>query len=104
MVAQIARSELLRNLDFHRLTAVCEWLNTLPVYMFKGELTAALMLYAYEAADLSSVDHSVRIVLNYQASLEEPLVHESFIELVEQVRSQQPPRELVEFLARDTTH
>lgn len=94
----------MKNLDFHRLSAVCAWINTLPVYMFKGELTAALMIFAYDAQDLGTVDHAVRIVLNYQASLEEPLVHEAFLELVEQVKSQQPPPELVAFLARETTH
>ena len=65
-------SDSLKNLDFNRLSVVCAWLNTLPVYMFKGELTAALILYAYDAVDLDAVDHAVRIVLNYQASLEQP--------------------------------
>jgi len=94
----------LKNLDFHRLSAVCAWINTLPIYMFKGELTASLMLYAYDAPDLGAVDHAVRIVLNYQASLKEPLTYEAFLDLVEKVKSQQPPAELVAFLARETTH
>jgi hypothetical protein len=94
----------LKNLDFNRLSVVCAWLNTLPVYMFKGELTAALILYAYDAVDLDAVDHAVRIVLNYQASLEQPLGFEEFLKLVEQVKSERPPAELVAFLARDTTH
>lgn len=97
-------SELLKNLDFHRLSVVCAWINTLPVYMFKGELTASLMLYAYDAPELEAVDHAVRIVLNYQASLEEPLAYDAFLALVEQVKGQQPPPELVAFLARETTH
>ena len=40
--------------------------------MFHGELTAALILYAYDKPDLNAVDHAVRMVLNYQASLEQP--------------------------------
>ena len=42
--------------DFDRLSAVCAWINTLPVYMFSGELTAALLLLAYEEDDLDVVD------------------------------------------------
>ena len=45
--------------DFDRLSAVCAWINTLPVYMFSGELTAALLLLAYEEDDLDVVDHAV---------------------------------------------
>ena len=92
------------SLDFDRLAKVCAWLNTLPVYMFQGQLTAALLLYAYNKADLSSVDHAVRVVLNYQASLEQPIDHQRFIETVEQVLRQQPPAALVAFLAREVTH
>jgi hypothetical protein len=62
------------------------------------------MLYAYDAPDLGAVDHAVRIVLNYQASLLEPLAYEAFLDLVEKVKIQQPPAELVTFLARETTH
>ena len=94
----------MNNLDFDRLSAVCGWLATLPVYMFQGELTAALILYAYENPDLGEVDHAVRMVLNYQASLQQPLYHQTFIEIVEQVMEQQPPPELVAFLAREVTH
>ena len=32
------------------------------------ELTAALVLFAYQHSDLGAVDHAARIVLNYQAS------------------------------------
>lgn len=94
----------MKNLNFDRLSAVCEWINTLPVYMFKGELTASLMLYAYDAPDLDAIDDAVRIVLNYQASLDQPLDYEGFLDLVEQVKGQQPPAEIVAFLARETTH
>lgn len=93
-----------QHVDFGRLSAVCGWLNTLPVYMFSGELTAALVLFAYERSDLGAVDHAARIVLNFQASLEAPLTHEQFIEMVEQVMDNNPPASLVEFLARETTH
>jgi hypothetical protein len=92
------------NLNFDRLSEVCGWLTTLPVYMFQGELTAALILYGYDKPDLGAVDHAVRMVLNYQASLEQPLHHQSFIEIAEQVMEQQPPPELVAFLAREFTH
>ena len=94
----------LNNLNFDRLSEVCGWLTTLPVYMFHGELTAALIVYAYERPDLNAVDHAVRMVLNYQASLEQPLHHKAFIDMVEQVLAQQPPPELVAFLAREVTH
>ena len=94
----------LNHLNFDRLSEVCTWLTTLPVYMFHGELTAALILYAYDKPDLNAVDHAVRMVLNYQASLEQPLHHQSFVEIVAQVMAQQPPPELVAFLARDVTH
>ena len=94
----------MNSLDFERLAEVCTWLNTLPVYMFRGQLTAALLLYAYDKTDLSSVDHAVRVVLNYQASLEQPMDHRRFIETVEQVFQQQPPAALVAFLAREVTH
>lgn len=94
----------MNHLNFDRLSEVCAWLTTLPVYMFHGELTAALILYAYDKPDLNAVDHAVRMVLNYQASLEQPLHHQSFVEIVEQVMAQQPPPELVAFLARDVTH
>ena len=90
--------------DFDRLSAVGAWINTLPVYMFSGELTAALLLLAYEEDDLDVVDHAVRMVLNYQASLEAPMRHEGFIEMVRQVRAESPPEALVRFLARETTH
>ena len=46
----------MNNLNFDRLSDVCGWLTTLPVYMFHGELTAALILYAYDKPDLSAVD------------------------------------------------
>ena len=94
----------MNTVNFDRLSDVCGWLTTLPVYMFHGELTAALILYAYDKADLISVDHAVRMVLNYQASLEQPLHHRAFIDIVEQVMAQQPPPELVAFLAREITH
>lgn len=98
----------MNNLDFHRLSTVCGWLNTLPLYMFQGELTASLMLHAYAALEdggrLESMDHGVRMVLNYQASLEQPLHHQQFVEILEQVLAGQPPEELVAFLARETTH
>ena len=90
--------------DFDRLSAVGAWINTLPVYMFSGELTAALLLLAYEKDDLDVVDHAVRMVLNYQASLQAPMHHEGFIEMVEQVMSGTPPEVLVRFLAREVTH
>ena len=90
--------------DFDRLSAVCAWINTLPVYMFSGELTAALLLLAYEEDDLDVVDHAVRMVLNYQASLEAPMHHEGFIEMVKQVKSKTPPEPLVRFLAREAIH
>jgi hypothetical protein len=32
------------------------------------------------------------------------LTYEAFLDLVEKVKSQQPPAELVAFLARETTH
>ena len=89
--------------DFDRLSAVGAWINTLPVYMFSGELTAALLLLAYED-DLDVVDHAVRMVLNYQASLQAPMHHEGFIEMVKQVMSGTPPEALVRFLAREATH
>ena len=90
--------------DFEQLSKVCHWLNTLPVYMFSGELTAALILYACGRTDMSEVDHAVRVVLNYQASFVEPMEHQKFIETVKLVLSQQPPHELVAFLGRDVTH
>ena len=93
-----------QHVDFERLSEVCGWLNTLPVYMFRGELTAALVLFAYQHSDLGAVDHAARIVLNYQASLEAPLAHEHFVSRVERVMENEPPAELVEFLARDATH
>ena len=94
----------MNNLNFDRLSDVCGWLTTLPVYMFQGELTAALILYAYDKPDLSAVDHAVRMVLNYQASLEQPMHHQAFIDIVEQVMAQRPPPELIAFLAREVTH
>ena len=93
-----------QHVDFERLSAVCGWLNTLPVYMFSGELTAALVLFAYEQSDLGALDHAARIVLNFQASLETPLPHEQFVAMVAQVMDNDPPAALVEFLARETTH
>ena len=90
--------------DFDRLSAVGAWINTLPVYMFSGELTAALLLLAYEEDDLGAVDHAVRMILNYQASFEAPMHHEEFIEMVKQVMDQNPPEALVRFLAREATH
>ncbi len=90
--------------DFDRLSTVCAWINTLPVYMFSGELTAALVLLAYEEDDLDVVDHAVRMVLNYQASLQAPMHHEGFIEMVKQVMLGTPPEALVRFLAREATH
>ena len=92
------------SLDFARLSDICRWLNALPVYMFSGELTAALLVFAYDQADLSELDHAVRMVLNYQASLEEPMQHDRFIEIVELVLTKQPPQELVAFSGRDVTH
>ena len=94
----------MNNLNFDRLSEVCGWLTTLPVYMFQGELTAALILYGYDKPDLGAVDHAVRMVLTSQASLEQPLHHQTFIEIVEQVMEHQPPPELVAFLAREFTH
>ena len=93
-----------QHVDFDRLSEVCGWLNTLPVYMFSGELTAALVLFAYQHSDLGAVDHAARIVLNYQASLEAQLPHEEFISMLEQVLANKPPVALVEFLTRDATH
>ena len=93
-----------QHVDFERLSAVCGWLNTMPVYMFSGELTARLMMFAYAHADLGAVDHAARIVLNFQASLEAPLPHEQFIVMVEQVIDNRPPVALVEFLSREATH
>ena len=90
--------------DFDRLSVVGAWINTLPVYMFSGELTAALVLLAYEEDDLGPVDHAVRVVLNYQASLEAPMQHERFIEMVKQVMARKAPEVLVQFLAREATH
>ena len=48
-----------QHVDFERLSEVCGWLNTLPVYMFSGELTAALVLFAYQHSDLGAVDLSL---------------------------------------------
>ena len=90
--------------DFDRLSAVGAWINTLPVYMFSGALTAALLLLAYEEDDLDVVDDAVRMVLNYQASLEAPMHHERFIEMVKRVMAETPPEVLVRFLAREATH
>ena len=90
--------------DFDRLSTVGAWINTLPVYMFSGELTAALVLLAYEEDDLGVVDHAVRMVLNFQASLEAPMQHEAFIEVVKRVMARNPPEALVRFLAREATH
>ena len=90
--------------DFDGLSAVGAWINTLPVYMFSGALTAALLLLAYEEDDLDVVDDAVRMVLNYQASLEAPMHHEGFIEMVKQVMAETPPEPLVRFLAREATH
>ena len=90
--------------DFDRLSTVGAWINTLPVYMFSGELTAALVLLAYEEDDLGVVDHAVRMVLNFQASLEAPMQHEAFIEVVKKVMARNPPEALVRFLAREATH
>lgn len=92
------------NLDFHRLSEMCAWINTLPVYMFQGELTAALLIYAYDKDDLTQVDHAVRMVLNFQAFLAEPLHYQAFIKTVELVMIKEPPPELVSFLAREVTH
>ena len=74
--------------DFDRLSVVCAWLNSLPLYMFSGELTAALMLFAYDRNDINLVDPAVRAVLTYQASLEGPMHYE----------------ELVDFLSCEVTH
>ena len=90
--------------DFDRLSVVCAWLNSLPLYMFSGELTAALMLFAYDRNDINLVDPAVRAVLTYQASLEGQMHYEKFIDMVANVVDHNPPKELVDFLSCEVTH
>ena len=91
-------------LDQQRLAQVCQWLNGLPVYMFSGELTAGLLKMGYQRDDLPKLDHAVRIVLNYQASLLEPMPADTFLYHTQRVLQGRVANEIVTFLARETTH
>ena len=94
----------IHDLDQEQLEKVCAWLNGLPVYMFTGALTRSLLRLAYLAPDLDKVDHNVRLVLNYQASLIEPLEAQAFVALVQECMTGQIPPKVRAFLEHDTLH
>ncbi len=84
-------------LDANKLRAACQWLNSLPIYMFTGELTVQLLRFSYDCNNLDSADRSVRAVLNYQASLIAPLEPELFIDYVKRVYKGPVPDEIADF-------
>jgi len=84
-------------LDADKLREVCQWLNSLPIYMFTGELTLQLLKFSYDCENLAIADRSVRAVLNYQASLIAPLEPELFIDYVKRVYKGPVPDEIADF-------
>ena len=84
-------------LDANKLKAACQWLNSLPLYMFTGELTLQLLKFSYDSDNLDNTDRSVRAVLNYQASLIAPLDPELFIDYVKRVYNGPVPDEIAAF-------
>ena len=85
------------NLDLDKLREACQWLNSLPVYMFTGELTLQLLKFSYNCDNLENVDRSVRAVLNYQASRSTPLDPVLFIDYVQRVYDGSIPDEIADF-------
>ena len=85
------------NLDLNKLREACQWLNSLPVYMFTGELTLQLLKFSYNCDNLENVDRSVRAVLNYQASRNAPLDPALFIDYVQRVYDGSIPHEMADF-------
>ena len=85
------------NLDLDKLREACQWLNSLPVYMFTGELTLQLLKFSYNCDNLENVDRSVRAVLNYQASRKTPLDPALFIDYVQRVYDGSIPDEIADF-------
>tara|TARA_S200000501_G_C20342266_1_gene533771 strand:- start:212 stop:511 length:300 start_codon:yes stop_codon:yes gene_type:complete len=84
-------------LDANKLRVACEWLNSLPLYMFTGELTLQLLKFSYDCDNLDNADRSLRAVLNYQASLIAPLDPELFIDYVKRVYHGPVPDEIADF-------
>jgi|TARA_B100000519_G_C13964083_1_gene306724 hypothetical protein len=84
-------------LDANKLREACQWLNSLPIYMFTGELTLQLLRFSYDCDNLDNADRSVRAVLNYQASLIAPLEPELFIDYVKRVYKGPVPDEIADF-------
>ena len=89
-------------LDANKLRAACQWLNSLPIYMFTGELTVQLLRFSYDCNNLDNADRSVRAVLNYQASLIAPLDPELFIDYVKCVYEGPVPDEIADFFGDHT--
>ena len=89
-------------LDANKLRAACQWLNSLPIYMFTGELTVQLLRFSYDCDNLDNADRSVRAVLNYQASLIAPLDPELFIDYVKRVYEVPAPDEIADFFGDHT--
>ena len=89
-------------LDANKLRAACQWLNSLPIYMFTGELTVQLLRFSYDCNNLDNADRSVRAVLNYQASLIAPLDPELFIDYVKRVYEGPVPDEIADFFGDHT--
>ena len=89
-------------LDANKLRAACQWLNSLPIYMFTGELTVQLLRFSYDCDNLDNADRSVRAVLNYQASLIAPLDPELFIDYVKRVYEGTVPDEIADFYGDHT--
>ena len=89
-------------LDANKLRAACQWLNSLPIYMFTGELTVQLLRFSYDCDNLDNVDRSVRAVLNYQASLIAPLDPELFIDYVKRVYEGPIPDQIADFFGDHT--
>ena len=85
------------HLDLEKLTEACQWLNSLPVYMFTGELTLQLLKFSYDCDNLDNADRSVRAVLNYQASRVAPLETNLFIDYVQRVYDGSVPDEIANF-------
>ena len=89
-------------LDANKLRAACQWLNSLPIYMFTGELTVQLLRFSYDCNNLDNADRSVRAVLNYQASLIAQLDPELFIDYVKRVYEGPVPDEIADFFGDHT--
>lgn len=84
-------------LNLSKLRDICGWLNSLPVYMFTGELTLELLKFCYNCENLDNADRCVRAVLNYQASLVNPLEPELFIDYAQRAYDGSIPEELTSF-------